>query len=279
MNIAHPYKTLSVVENQCGITVTLNRPQVRNALNQLMIHELSHLMRELHTHQTLRVMVIRGAQGHFCAGADITDMLTAASTYEAGNTDAFYELNLSYGQLLVDFARLPCTTLAIVEGTVMGGGLGLAAVADICIAGFTAKFGMPETSLGLPPAQIAPFVAERIGLAQTRRIALTARKLSAQQAKEIGLVDQVAATEIELEKLLSDELNAVTHCSPKALRATKQLLLNFSRFSPDKQVELTRQLHEAAQQFSIAITQGDGPEGTQAFIEKRKPSWATTQAL
>ena len=271
-------ETIKVTENLVGLTLTLNRPQVRNAINQKMLCEINQILTHVEEDKSIRLLVIQGAGGHFCAGGDLSDMLAAAQAFETGEKDAFFELNYQYGQLLVDVMRLPCTTLSILEGSVMGGGLGLAAVSDICIANSNAKLAMPEASLGLPPAQIAPFVAERIGLSNTRRLALTAGKLTAEQALKIGLIDHLADDEQALQRLVSMELAAINRCSPKALRATKALLLQQSRFSPERQQECEAQLKYAAQAFSNAVTRGDGPEGTQAFMEKRTPNWVQPTA-
>ena len=271
------YDTLQIESLSFGYRVTLNRPQVRNAINKTMVEELSALMTEIQQDEAVRVLVIQGAGGHFCAGGDLADMLNAAQAFQDGNEDAFRALNLDYGRLLVQFGRLPCTTIAVLEGTVMGGGLGFAAIADISLCHANTKLAMPEASLGLPPAQIAPFVAERIGLSQTRRFALTAKKLLASEALALGLIDHIAEDTPSLNQLLQTELQAIQTCSPKAVRATKRLLVSLSRLSQTNDSELELQLQEAADAFSFAVTHGDGPEGTRAFMEKRHPSWATPQ--
>lgn len=274
MPTVHQYQTILIENLAFGVKVTLNRPQVRNAINQTMIEELADFMAGVEQDESVRVLVIQGAGGHFCAGGDLSDMLKAAQDFESGDKNAFRQLNLSYGRLLVQFGRLPCTTIAVLEGSVMGGGLGFAAVADISLCSKTTKLAMPEVTLGLPPAQIAPFVAQRIGLSQTRRLALSARKLFAAEALSLGLVDQVAGDNPTLSQLLQSELLAIQTCSPKAVRVTKRLLVNLSRLAPAKDAELEQQLFDAADAFSFAVSQGDGPEGTRAFIEKRHPSWA-----
>jgi isohexenylglutaconyl-CoA hydratase len=267
------FETLQVTENLVGITLTLNRPHVRNAINGTMLTELSAALQWLRDTPSIRLLILQGAGGHFCAGGDLSDMLAAAQAYEAGQQDAFHQLNYRYGLLLLEVLRLPCTTMTILEGSVMGGGLGLAAVADLCLAKSSAQLAMPEVSLGLPPAQIAPFVAARIGLSKTRRLALSARKLSAHQALELGLIDQLAEDELAFRKIFTEELAAINRCSPQALRATKLLLLEQSPFGPARQAECDAHLQRAATVFSHAVTRGDGPEGTRAFMEKRLPQW------
>ncbi|UTA46411.1 enoyl-CoA hydratase-related protein [Simiduia sp. 21SJ11W-1] len=270
------FEHVKIEKNLCGITVTLNRPHLRNAINHAMLRELTDICTWLGAQPDLRVLVIKGADGHFCAGGDIADMLSAAEAFEAGNKDAFYTLNLNYGQLLLNLARLPCTVISVLQGTVMGGGLGLCAVADICLADASAKLAMPEITLGLPPAQIAAFVGEKIGLAQARRLAVSAGRLTAQQAKAIGLVDEAYADSTALTEALNAHLAAMNLCSPKALRTTKSLLLAQGPFSHANEEHCQALLARAANAFSDAVTHGDGPEGTKAFMEKRRPHWVQT---
>ncbi len=272
MNIP-TFEHIKIARNLCGITVTLNRPQVRNAINGAMLNELFGVCTWISTQQDIRALVLQGADGHFCAGGDIADMLAAAQAYESGDQSAFYELNLAYGKLLLTMARLPCTTISLLEGSVMGGGLGLAAVSDICLASETALLAMPEATLGLPPAQIAAFVAARIGNAKARQLALTAKKLTAQEALDTGLVDQLVQDQVHLLQALATQLRAINHCSPAALKTTKSLLIQQSPFSEANDANCEQMLARAAQAFSDAVTQGDGPEGTQAFMQKRRPKW------
>src|SRR5262249_37324365 len=139
--------------------------------------------------------------------------------------------NARFGALCAAFARTGLPTIAVLEGAVMGGGLGLACVADIVLAGASTQLRLPETTLGLVPAQIAPFLVERIGAAQARRLAVTGARLSAAEALAIGLVHEVhedARAEAEapsaLDAALARTLDAVRACAPGAVAATKALI-------------------------------------------------------
>jgi isohexenylglutaconyl-CoA hydratase len=141
----------------------------------------------------VRVVVLRGAGGHFCSGGDLKDMAAArmrAMQGSADGTDPIAEVNARFGHLCAAFAHSPLAIVALLEGTVMGGGFGLACVADVAIATETASFRLPETSLGVVPAQIAPFLVERLGYSQAKRLAVTGGRLDAAAALRIGLVHQ-----------------------------------------------------------------------------------------
>ena len=144
--------------------ITLNRPEVRNAMSLRMVQELREVLAAAEASGAVRVLVLRGAGGHFCAGADLKDMALArmrADTASAGaresdaGLDAATEVNARFGELCVAYAGTPLALVAVLEGTVMGGGFGLACVADVTLAGTSAVFRLPETSLGMVPAQMS----------------------------------------------------------------------------------------------------------------------------
>jgi isohexenylglutaconyl-CoA hydratase len=178
------------------------------------------------------------------------------------------EINAQFGELCVAYARTPLALVAVVEGTVMGGGFGLACVADVTIAADSVAFRLPETSLGMVPAQIAPFLVERLGYAQARRLAVTGGKLDARAALAIGLVHSVHAT-AELDAALAHALGEILACAPGAIAATKALIAR-ARFTPPAEL-----IQDAAEVFSRAAQGPEGIEGTSAFLAKRKPSWAS----
>ena len=205
--------------------ITINRPDVRNAMSLQMVAELSTIFSEIENDTSIRAAVIRGAGGHFCAGGDIKDMAGARSQKAGeGRDDPFYKLNRAFGQMIQQVNESSKVVIAITEGAVMGGGFGLACVSDLAIAGPTAKFGMPETTLGVIPAQIAPFVVERIGLTQARRLALLGLRIDATEACTLGIVHQVAESEEQLSDMLNQALERVRLCAPDATAETKALL-------------------------------------------------------
>ncbi len=253
------------------LEITLNRPEVRNAMSLAMVGELRQALAQAEStagsERAIRVVVLRGAGGHFCAGGDLKDMAAARMRAMQGSessADPVAEVNAEFGHLCAAFASTPLAVVAVLEGTVMGGGLGLACVADVAIATETARFRLPETSLGVVPAQIAPFLVERLGYSQAKRLAVTDGRLDASGALAIGLVhQQVQSSQVDsaLQAVLAD----ILACAPGALAATKALMAKARWNTPAALVE------QAAAIFSRAVQSPEGQEGTSAFVQKRKP--------
>jgi isohexenylglutaconyl-CoA hydratase len=244
--------------------ITLNRPQSRNAMSLQMVTELRAVLAAVHHDRAIRALVIGGAGGHFCAGGDIKDMANA----RAQGASAHRDLNRVFGALMQEVQHAPQVVITVLQGAVLGGGLGLACVSDIAMADHSAQFGLPETSLGLLPAQIAPFVVQRIGLTQARRLALTAARFDGTQARRMGLVHFVEHDSQALAERLDEVLAHVLCCAPGANAATKKLLLASARQPSDALLD------QAAEWFNDAVTGAEGVEGTMAFVQKRKPGWA-----
>jgi isohexenylglutaconyl-CoA hydratase len=258
-------QTLLLERHNGVLHITLNRPQSRNAMSLQMVAELRSVLAATRDDRAIRALVIGGADGHFCAGGDIKDMAAA----RAQGPGAYRDLNRAFGSLLQAVQHAPQVVVTVLQGAVLGGGFGLACVSDIAIADHQAQFGLPETSLGLLPAQIAPFVVQRIGLTQARRLALTAARFDGIQARRMGLVHFVEQDPQALAERLDEVLAHVLCCAPGANAATKQLLLA-SAMQPSDEL-----LDQAAEWFSEAVTGAEGTEGTIAFVQKRKPGWAT----
>jgi isohexenylglutaconyl-CoA hydratase len=267
------YDTLAVRVERGVLHVTLNRPEVRNAMSLRMVDELRAVLAQAESGEQVRVIVLRGAGGNFCAGADLKDMGAARQRELEGETDAVAVANARFGALCVAFARTGLATIAVLEGAVMGGGLGLACVADIALAGRGAVLRLPETSLGVVPAQIAPFLVERLGLSQARRLAVTGGRLSADEALAIGLVHEVhdegkEAGTSALEAALEATVARIRLCAPGAIAATKALMAH-ARLTPAADL-----VDDAARLFSQAARGPEGLEGMTAFLQKRAPRWA-----
>ena len=246
--------------------ITLNRPEVRNAMSGAMVQELRAALAVAEQDKTTRVLVLRGAGGHFCAGGDVRGMADARAKL-ATDPQALVHSNAMFGELCAAFAATPLAVVAVLEGTVMGGGFGLACVADVALAGPTVVFRLPETTLGLVPAQVGPYLVERVGYSQAKRLAVTGQKLDAAQALAIGLVHEAHAAD-GLDAALSRLLDSILSCAPQALSATKALLAK-ARFNSPESLVL-----EAAQVFSTAALGAEGTEGGAAFLQKRKPAWS-----
>ena len=264
MNTLPVCQTLLLEQHNGVLHITLNRPDSRNAMSLQMVAELRAVLAAVRDDRQVRALVIGGAGGHFCAGADIKDMTNA----RAQGQTAYRDLNRAFGALLEETQHAPQVVITVLQGAVLGGGFGLACVSDIAMADHQAQFGLPETSLGLLPAQIAPFVVQRIGLTQARRLALTAARFDGTQARRMGLVHFVEHDPQALAERLDEVLAHVMCCAPGANAATKKLLLA-SAGQPSEGL-----LDQAAEWFSEAVTGNEGVEGTMAFVQKRKPGWA-----
>ena len=245
--------------------VTLNRPEVRNAMSMTMVHELRAVLAQSELSGSARVIVLRGADGHFCAGADLKDM-AAARMRMAENPSALIEINAAFGDLCVAYAETPLVLIVVLEGTVMGGGFGLACVADVVLADTTVNFRLPETSLGVVPAQIAPFLVQRLGYSEARRLAVTGSQLGAGDALALRLVHEVHV-EGALDAAIGRVLDGVLKNAPGAIAATKALMARARLVAPAALVQ------EAAEAFSRAALGPEGFEGMSAFLQKRKASW------
>jgi isohexenylglutaconyl-CoA hydratase len=249
------------------LTVLLNRPESRNAMSQQLVNELGNVFAAIASDLSIRGVVLRGAGGHFCAGADIKDMAGLRVQYQEQGLEVYSKFNRTFGTLIDLVNQAPQTVVAVLEGVVLGGGFGLACVSDVALCLSSAQFGLPETGLGVIPAQIAPFVVQRIGLTQARRLALLGNRFNGHEAVRINLAHQVAETHEELEVQLETVLAQIRRAAPSASRVTKALLHRVG----------TEPLHQlldlAAQQFAEASV-NEGLEGTMAFVQKRLPNWA-----
>lgn len=278
MTNAMNLEAISTRQTGAVLHITLNRPALRNAMSLQMVAELRSALAAAETGGTVRVVVLRGAGGHFCAGADLKDMAGARmramqSAPQVGADglpmDAIAEVNAQFGELCVAYASTPLATVAVLEGSVMGGGVGLACVADVALASESAAFRLPETGLGVVPAQIAPFLVERLGYSQAKRLAVTGGRVNAADALVIGLVHAVHSAGT-IDQALAAVVTDILVCAPQALAATKALMRKARLAAPETLVQ------EAARIFSSAAQGSEGVEGMTAFLQKRKPSWATT---
>ena len=256
------FETLLIEDNFPVVTIKLNRPKLANAMNLKMVHELQQVMTEAESQQ-YRVLVLKGNEGNFCAGGDIKDMQSAK-----GDSNALSELNRAFGHMITQANHLPMVVVTALQGAVLGGGFGLACVSDVSIADTSTQFGLPETSLGIIPAQIAPFVVERIGLTQTRRLALLGARFKAEEAVQMGLVHQMVDDGDALNEAIAKTIKSALRCAPEANKNTKALIHKVG------QENMETLLDQAAIDFADAV-KGEGVEGATAFMQKRKADWAS----
>lgn len=264
-------ETLLLEQKEHALHITLNRPKARNAMSLLMVQELMSVLKAIENDESIRAVVMRGAEGHFCAGGDIKDMANARAAMGSrteGTEDPFYALNREFGRMITFANQIPQVLIVAAEGAVLGGGFGLVCISDLAICLDSTQFGLPETSLGIPPAQIAPFVVTRVGLTQARRLALFGARFKGLEAKDLGIVHECVTSNEELDAAIETALSQVKNCAPQANRITKDLILSVGK------VDLNELLDGAAESFAKAVQGSEGQEGTMAFIQKRKARWA-----
>jgi isohexenylglutaconyl-CoA hydratase len=249
------------------VHATLAAPATRNALSDAMVAGLGDAITLAEASPRVRALVIRGDGGTFCAGGDFSrfrELIAAPAPHDGPDPIAVF--NRAFGALLERLHGCAVATIAVVEGAAMGGGVGLAAACDFVLAADSARFGMPEVTLGMPPAQIAPFVAQRIGHGTAQRLMLTGRRIVAAQALALGLVDE-ALEPGALDARLASLLGELGRAEPAALRATKAILKHRAQ-SP-----LAATLDAAALLFAASLRSGTAAEGLAAFAAKRAAAW------
>ncbi len=243
-------------------TVTLNRPDVRNAFNEEMIDELSAFAAETATDHSIRAVVLRGAGTVFSAGADVQWMSRMMGySHEENLADARKAARMFHA-----LDSLPVPVIGRVQGAALGGGSGLAAICDVVIAADDAVFGFTEVVLGILPAMISPYVVRKIGLSYARELCLSGARFSAARGKDIGLVHQVVPAG-ELDSAVDAHVALFRKAAPTAVAATKKLLAEVHGRTPGDVQALTVE-NIAAQRVSP-----EGQEGLRAFLEKRPAAW------
>lgn len=260
-----PHETLIVARDGPVLKVTLNRPDVRNALSPQMLAELGQAFAQARDDDDIRVLVLMGAGGNFCAGGDFKGMEKSEAA-QGGPKESTAVSNRRFGAFLEMADTFPKALIVLVEGACMGGGVGLVAVADWVIAEKSAQIGTPEVTVGIVPAQITPFVVQRIGTAHARRLAAFGLRLNAEEAHRIGLVHELAANHGDLMDKGAAAVNQCLRCAPGAVAETKKLVRHSTR------EPLGALLDDASHMFAAALA-SDAKKGIRAFLDKRKPAW------
>lgn len=255
------YNTLDVRYESFAAYVTLNRPEVKNAMNSQMVLDLVAVFDDLRDNRAVRAVVLSGAGGTFCAGGDIKEMAAAFQSNEPDNFSAVLDT------MLRRINEAPQVVIARVDGAALGGGFGIVCVSDIAIADREAKMGLPEVRLGLVPALISPYVIQRIGLTRARELMLTGRRFSGDMAQSMGIVSEAVESSL-LDARLAEIVNEIRQCSPNALAACKRLMFAVKDAPLDDTVDYRAQLLSELRQSD------EGQEGMMAFAMKRLPRWA-----
>jgi methylglutaconyl-CoA hydratase len=244
-------------------TITLNRPDIRNAFNDEVIAEITQAFTELGQRQDVRCIVLAAEGTAFCAGADLNWMRRMA--------DYSREENLADASQLAEMLRViyecPKPTVARVQGDVYAGGMGLVACCDVAVSVDTAGYCLSEVKLGLIPATISPYVLRALGARAAHRYFLTAERFSAQEALRLGFVHEVVSAE-QLDAKVDEITKALVGNSPNAVKVCKKLLQDVA-FAPISQPLVGKTVEGIADIRSSS----EGREGVSAFLSKRKPSW------
>ena len=248
------------------LVATLDHAPTKNALTDQLMHELNLLLDATAGDLNIRSLVLRGANGVFCAGADLKAALKRMDE-PVGESDPVAVMNRSVGDLYLKLNRYPKAVVAVVEGPAFGGGFGMACCADIVIVGEKALFALSETTLGLPPGQIAPYVVARTGESGARRLALSGMRVDAAEALRTGLADQFCTAD-NIEPELTKLLNMIGRCAPGANAVSKRIIQDVSASS-----DTTASIDAAAAAFSDCLRNEEGREGVAAFNEKRSADW------
>jgi methylglutaconyl-CoA hydratase len=257
------FQTLDVTIHGGVATVRLNRPDVRNAFNEIMIGEIVGAFRALGANADVRAIVLAANGPAFCAGADLNWMKKMATYTRAEN--------LADAAQLADMLRAiylcPKPVVAKIQGDCYAGGMGLVAACDIAVAADGANFCLSEAKLGLIPATISPYVIRAMGENAARRYFLTAERFSAQQAQRIGFVHEAVAADA-LDVTVADIVKALVSNSPHAVKEAKRLVRDVTG------VPLSDALiADTAERIADVRSSDEGKEGVRAFLEKRKPGW------
>ena len=257
------YQTLAVAIADKVATVTLNRPDVRNAFNEITIAELSLAFDELGRSDDIRAIVLDANGPAFCAGADLNWMKKMAGyTHAENQADA-----LQLAQMLRTIYACPKPVVAKVQGDCYAGGMGLVAACDIILAAEDVQFCLSEVRLGLIPATISPYVIKAMGENAARRYFISAERFSAQEALRIGFAHEVVAGEA-LDAKTAEVLKALTGNSPHAVAQAKALVREIAGQIVDDAL-----LEDTAERIAQIRASEQGREGVQSFLDKRKPSW------
>ena len=242
-------------------TVWLNRPDKHNALSAQMIDELTEMAAILR-HGTARVVILAARGKSFCAGGDLqwmhAQMQADRATRQAGAR--------SLAAMLQSWNTLPLPVIGRIHGNAFGGGVGLASICDVAIGAETVWMGLTETKLGLIPATIGPYVIARMGEAKARRVFMSARKFSAQDAQSLGLLAKTVSQEA-LDLAVTAEVTPYLSCAPGAVAAAKKLARRLGPVVDEQTIEMT---------VTALIAQWETPEaeeGIAAFFGKTAPSW------
>jgi len=247
-------------------TVTLNRPAKKNAFDNELIGAMRETFETLRDQETIRAVFVQGAGGTFSAGAELEWMRDAIDHTEEDNRDDAMQMAI----MLKHLHDIPALTVALVEGGAFGGGVGLAAACDMAVAVKGAKFSFSEVKLGLIAATISPYAVAAIGPRRARRLFATGEVFDAEQALAFGLIDEIVDDAAGLEAAKARISAAMLACAPGAVAESKKLVDEVA-FKPIDHGLMTH----TARRIAAQRVGDEGQEGVRAFLDGRKPGWAS----
>ena len=258
------YTTIELTINNRIATLWLNRPDVRNAFNDVMIAELIDCLTEVGKDDNIIALILRGRGKVFCGGADIKWM----QSFSQRSYEEDYQGNQQLAQCFYAFYNLPQPTVAVVHGAAFGGANGLLAACDMAYCVENTTFAFSEVKIGIIPATIAPYVIRRVGESYARALMLTGKRFDGTEAARVGLVNQHFVTKEDLEAYVQTIVSELKTSAPGALRSCKRLITTVAQVTS---VEET--MDYTARMIADARASEEGQEGMRAFLEKRKPNW------
>jgi len=257
------YTTLEVQTTNQTATIWLNRPDIRNAFNEVMIGELIKAFNQVSALDEVRVVVLRGRGKSFCAGADLNWMRDVASySYEQN-----YKESLQLSDCFYTIYNCPKTTIAVVHGAAIGGANGLLAACDMAVCDYETVFSLSEVKIGIVPACISPYVIKRVGEYGAKELMLTGRRINGTEAAHFRLVNKSLPAG-ELDGYLTDLIALLMSSGPKAMSQCKTLI-----DAVCNKITLKEALSYTAQMIAEIRASEEGQEGMAAFLEKRKAKW------
>lgn len=256
------YTTIELTSEAAVATITLNRPEKRNAISYELIEDLLGALREV-SQSEARVLILTGAGKAFCSGMDLENLKSLTGRSPEQNLEDSRTM-ASLFRTLYDF---PKPTIAAVNGAAVAGGTGLATLCDFTLAVPEAKFGYTEVRIGFMPAIVSTFLLRQVGEKTARDLLLTGRLFDAPEAQRIGLITEVVAPEQLMTRTRALAAQLMEN-SPASLRSTKRLLSEMARAELDAHISLA-----VGENAAIRST-ADFREGISAFLEKRKPKWS-----
>ena len=250
------------------LTIWFNSPENRNALSAELSSELRDTLLSVRNDRSVRGITIRGKGDAFCAGGDLKSF--SALFHEGGAAHAdVAAVNEAGGEIFELVNTMPQVVVALVDGAAIAGGLGIVCCCDVVVVTAGAKFSLTETQIGIAPAQIAPFIVQRLGTATARRLMLTGARFKGEEAGQIGLADYVVADSDAFDAVESEIRANVMQCAPGANAVTKEIILSAPALSSSEMRAF------AADKFATCMLSEEGREGIASFIERRKPIWAS----